>query len=61
MEIYILTYIVLVLISYGMTIKSGDFSHGQAFLVSVFFMWIAVPFLCIITFGKWIYSLNQDL
>jgi len=59
----IFSYLILVFLAYGMLIESEVYEDHkwQAFLTSVFFLWIAVPFMCMFTLGKFIYKLNKEL
>lgn len=61
-EILVTVYVVLVFIAYGMTIQCGEFNDGEnGFVCSALFLWVLVPFLILITFGKWIVSVNDRL
>jgi len=56
----ILIYIALVFIGYGMLVqKDGKIKNN--FMCAALIVWATVPFLTLITLGKWIYSLNDKL
>lgn len=57
--ILILIYVALVFIGYGMLLQSKG--EGLNFAVAALIIWATVPFLILITFGKWIYSLGNKL
>ena len=58
--ILILIYVALVFIGYGMLVQS-DGKIKYNFMCAALIVWATVPFLILITFGKWIYSINNKL
>lgn len=58
--ILILIYVALVFIAYGMFVQSDEKVENK-FMCAAFILWATVPFLMLITLGKWIYSLNNKL
>lgn len=58
--ILILIYVALVSIGYGMLVQN-DKNEEKNFMCAALIVWATVPFLILITFGKWIMSLNNKL
>lgn len=58
--ILILIYVALVFIGYGMLVQS-DKEAKSIFMCAALIVWATVPFLMLITLGKYIYSLNDKL
>lgn len=58
--IIISIYVALVFIGYGMLVQD-DVKFKNNFMCAALITWVYVPFLILITFGKWIYSLNNKL
>ena len=58
--ILILIYVALVFIGYGMLVQNGE-DTKLVFATAALIIWAAVPFLILITLGKWIVSLNDKL
>ena len=57
--ILILIYVALVFIGYGMLVQSDKDKNN--FMCAALIVWATVPFLILITFGKWIVLLNDKL
>lgn len=58
--IIISIYVALVFIGYGMLVQ-GDVKFKNNFMCAALITWAYVPFLILITLGKWIYSINNKL
>ena len=58
--ILILIYVALVFIGYGMLVQFDGKAENN-FRSAALIVWVIVPFLILITFGKWISSLNDKL
>lgn len=58
--ILILIYVALVFIGYGM-LEQSDVKIENNFMCAALIIWATVPFLILITLGKWIYSINNKL
>ena len=58
--ILILIYVALVFIGCGMLEQSGVKIKNN-FMCAALIIWVCVPFLTLITLGKWIYSINNKL
>lgn len=58
--ILISIYVALVFVGYGMLVQS-DKKNKNNFMCAALIVWVTVPFLILITLGKWIYSLNDEL
>lgn len=57
--ILILIYVALVFIGYGMLVQIDIYKNN--FMCAALIAWATVPFLILITIGRWIYSLNDKL
>lgn len=58
--IIILIYVALVFIGYGMLMQDNK-NEENNFMSAALIVWVTVPFLILITLGKWIVSLNDKL
>ena len=58
--IIISIYVALVFVGYGMLVQSDE-KNKNNFMCAALIVWVTVPFLILITLGKWIYSLNDEL
>ena len=58
--ILISIYVALVFVGYGMLVQSDEKDKNN-FMCAALIVWVTVPFLILITLGKWIYSLNDEL
>ena len=58
--ILILIYVALVFIGYGMLLQNSKDTKLD-FATAALIIWATVPFLILITLGKWICSLNDKL
>lgn len=58
--ILILIYVALVFIGYGMLVQTNEKIKNN-FMCAALIVWATVPFLILITLGKWITLLNDKL
>jgi len=58
--IIILIYVALVFIGYGMLVQDNK-NEENNFMSAALIAWATVPFLILITFGRWVYSLADKL
>ena len=56
----ILIYVALVFIGYGILVQTNEKIKNN-FMCAALIVWATVPFLILITLGKWITSLNDKL
>ena len=59
--IIISIYVALVFIGYGMMLQFDSKNAKLDFATAALMIWVTVPFLILITFGKWMGSLNDKL
>lgn len=61
--ILVFIYIALVYIAFGMLCQHGNSGASKKldFMTAALMLWAAVPFLILMTFGRWIVSVNSKL
>lgn len=61
--ILVFIYIALVFIAFGMLRQYDNNSASKKldFMTAALMLWVAVPFLILMTFGRWMMSVNSKL